>query len=123
MLRSIFMLLLSSTLLVGCASAGAGSASATTSDAAALTQAEIAAADVPTAYDLVDRLRRPWLRRDAASGAEVTVYMDNRFIGGVQALRDIPAAEVGAMTLVRRDDAVRRWGSEVRGNVIVITRR
>src|SRR5690606_39448892 len=36
-----------------------------------ITLAEIEAADLPNAYELVARLRRPWLRRDPRTGAAV----------------------------------------------------
>lgn len=81
------------------------------------------AANLPTAYDLVDRLRRPWLRRDAVTGGDVVVYMDNRKVGGAAALRDIPSVDVGTLEYLANDEAIRRWGTEVTGSVIVVTRR
>jgi len=126
-LRSTLLTLFTAAALAGCASAStpaaAGAPVSASAETSVITQAEIVEADLPTAYELVDRLRRPWLRRDAATGSAGAVNMDNRFLGGAEKLRDIPAVEVGTMTLVRRDDAVRRWGSEVKGNVIFITRK
>lgn len=92
-------------------------------DQSRLTTAEITAADLPTAYDLVDRLRRAWLRRDAATGNEVVVYMDQQNIGGATKLRDIPSVDVAELRYLPHDEAVRRWGSQVDGSVIVVTRR
>ncbi len=122
MRRSPFALLVLSALVIGCASTGTG-ASSSASDSPRLTQAEIVAAGLPTAYDLVDRLRRPWLRRDAMTGGEVEVYMDNRKIGGAAALRDIPSVDVAELQYMSHDDAVRRWGSQVTASVILVTRR
>ncbi|HEX6536670.1 MAG TPA: hypothetical protein VF041_18935 [Gemmatimonadaceae bacterium] len=84
---------------------------------------EIQAANLPTAYDLVDRLRRPWLRRDAVTGGEVAVYMDEQNIGDASKLRDIPSVEVAELQYLKNEDAIRRWGSQVTGSVIVVVRR
>jgi hypothetical protein len=92
-------------------------------DQSQLTGEEITAANLPTAYDLVDRLRRPWLRRDAVTGVDVVVYMDEQNIGGADKLRDIPSVDVAAMQYLPNADAIRRWGSDIKGSVIVITRR
>lgn len=120
---------------LGCASAGGGSsagakssgdgsaATKSSSDQSRLTSEEITAANLPTAYDLVDRLRRPWLRRDAATGKEVVIYMDQQNIGGAAKLRDIPSVDVAGLEYLPYDEAVRRWGSQVEGSVIVVTRR
>ncbi len=117
-------------LLIGCASAGGGSSSGasasaakSSSDQSRLTSEEITAANLPTAYDLVDRLRRPWLRRDASTGKDVVVYMDQQNIGGASKLRDIPSVDVAQLEYLPYDEAVRRWGSQVEGSVIVVTRR
>ena len=110
---------------LGCASAGGGSSAGAKSsgDQSRLTSEEITAANLPTAYDLVDRLRRPWLRRDAATGKDVVVYMDQQNIGGATKLRDIPSVEVAELEYLPYDQAVQRWGSQVEGSVIVVTRR
>jgi hypothetical protein len=92
-------------------------------DQSKLSLDEITAANLPTAYDLVDRLRRAWLRKDLMTGGEVAIYMDNQMIGGPDKLRDIVSPDVAAMEYVPNADAVRRWGSDVKGSVIVITRR
>ena len=123
MRRLVLSVLALPALLAACATTGTGGASSATSDSPRLTQEEIVAADLPTAYDLVDRLRRPWLRRDAVTGGDVEVYMDNRKIGGAAALREIPSVDVGALEYLPNDEAIRRWGSQVTGSVIVVTRR
>ena len=124
-MRRTLLSLLAFPALLACASTGGGAASASASatNSTRLTQEEIVSADLPTAYDLVDRLRRPWLRRDAVTGGDVEVYMDNRKIGGAAALRDIPSVDVGALEYLPNDEAIRRWGSQVSGSVIVVTRR
>lgn len=123
-MRRKLLSLLALPALLACATTGTGNgSSSSSSNSPRLTQEEIVAADLPTAYDLVDRLRRPWLRRDAVTGGDVEVYMDNRKIGGASALRDIPAVDVGSLEYLPNDEAIRRWGSQVTGSVIVVTRR
>jgi hypothetical protein len=119
--------------LLGCASGGHPASSAApspeaksgapASDPNRLTPAEIQAADLPTAYDLVDRLRRPWLRKDAVTGGDVVVYRDEQNIGDAEKLRDIPSIDVGGMEYLNNGQATGRWGSDIKGSVIVITRR
>jgi hypothetical protein len=131
--RSSVALAFLSVFVVACASGGkqhsdnptkpSASKSKSSTDQSRLTQDEITAANLPTAYDLVDRLRRPWLRRDAVTGGDVAIYMDERNIGGATALRDIPSVDVQEMQYLRNDEAVRRWGADVKGSVIVVTRR
>ena len=107
----------------GPTSAAAGAGRAAAADSTRLSAAEIAAADLPTAFDLVERLRRPWLRRSGPMGGEVMIYMDQRAVGGSDELRQIPAATVTELQYVAHDEAVRRWGSQITGAVIVVVRR
>jgi hypothetical protein len=92
-------------------------------DLSRLTLDEITSANLPTAYDLVERLRRPWLRRDAVTGADVVVYMDERNIGGAEALRDVPSGDVAELQYLPNADALKRWGGDVKGSIIVVSRR
>lgn len=112
---------------VACASGGASTTKPGTAVAAAhtapLMSDEIAASGLPTAYDVVERYRRPWLRRDARTGAEVAVYMEEQSLGGAQALRDIPAVEVESLEFISSDQAMLRWGSSIKGSVIVVKRK
>lgn len=130
MRRSLFIFPMLCAFLMACASGGAKTSSASgtssgksSSDSPTLSSTDISAADLPTAYDLVDKLRRPWLRSDPASGADVSVYMDNQKLGGTSALRDIPSAEVSEMQFVRSSDAVARYGEDAKGGAIVIVRK
>jgi len=130
--RSALVAICLTVVLSACATSG-GTASATAAaapgdartNAPRITAQEIAEANLPTAYDVVDRLRRPWLRRSGAGG-EVVVYMDERNIGGAAELRNIPATTVAELQYVTHEDAVRRWGGGmggIRGGVIVVIRR
>lgn len=123
--------------LTGCASAAgsrpssapaasassASSASTASADSSRLAGSEIEAADLPTAYELVMRLRRGWLRRGAGATGEVSVFMDERKVGGVEKLREILSVDVAALEYVPYTDAVQRWGSTVEGAVIVVVVR
>lgn len=85
---------------------------------------EIDASRLPNGYELVDRLRRAWFRKDALTGAAVTVYMDDQNIGGAEKLHDIPAVNIAELQYLPNEQAVRRWGaSAVAGSVIVVIRR
>jgi len=127
----VVVLLMLSFVAVACAgtsgtmggSGGAAGAVAQKADQNRLTLAEIEAADLPNAYELVARLRRPWLRRDPQTGAAVAVYMDEQNLGGAEKLREIPSIEVGELLFLSYDDAMRRYGAGVQGSVIVVVRR
>ena len=127
MRRSLLICVCLPLALSACATtggAGAGTvASASASTSPRLTRDEIEAANLPTAYDVVDRLRRSWLRRDARTGNAVSVVLDNSRAGGAEALRDISTAIIGEIQFVTSDEATRRWPGQVNGTAIVITRR
>lgn len=88
-----------------------------------ITADEIAAAKRPTAYDVVDHLRRQWLRKDMLTGEDVVIYMDEQNLGGADKLRDIPTVDVAELEYLPHNDAVKRWGSDIKGSVIVVSRR
>ena len=122
----ISLLTLGVLLAVGCASgsapAGRTAAAVTVADSVLMAD-EFAASGFPTAYDVVERFRRPWLRRDARTGAEVTVYMEEQSLGAAQSLRDIPAVEVESLEFMSSEQAMLRWGSNIKGSVIVVKRK
>jgi hypothetical protein len=93
------------------------------SDPNRLMAEEIATSKRPTIYEAVDRLRPSWLRKDMLTGEEVVVYMDEQNVGGSDKLRDIPSVDVVELQYVPHADAVRRWGSDIKGSVIVVARR
>lgn len=101
----------------------ASSAGAVVMDSTHLMSDEFAAAGLPTAYDIVQRFRRPWLRRDALTGGDVTVYVEEQSLGGAQALRDIPAVQVESFEFLPNEKATLRWGSSIKGSVIVVKRK
>ena len=130
--RSAIAAICLSVALSACATSGGTGNSAVSSasqsgesrsNAPRITAQEIADANLPTAYDLVERLRRPWLRR-VGMGGDVVVYMDERKLeGGAAALRNMPATTVAELQYVANEEAVRRWGGDIKGAVIVVVVR
>ncbi|HWZ60370.1 MAG TPA: hypothetical protein VNW46_15430 [Gemmatimonadaceae bacterium] len=129
MSRLALTLLALSAVAIACSSGASGAKPATaatpaqSSGQSVLTGEEIAASKYPTAYDVVERLRRPWLRKDPTTGADVAVYMDEQNIGGADKLRDLPAVTVAEMDFLLNAAAIRRYGSSVTGSVIIVTRK
>ena len=124
-LSAIAVICLSAALSACATSGGTGSSatsSASRSNAPRITAQEIADANMPTAYDVVEKLRRQWLRR-SGMGADVLVYQDEQQVGGAGALRDMPATTVAELQFVAYEDAVRRWGAGIKGAVIVVIPR
>jgi len=103
-----------------CASAPKGSSN---SASTVITADQIATANVPTAYDAVDRLHRSWWR-DLANPGEVVVYMNNQKLeGGKEALRQIPASDVEQLEYLKSADAVMRFGQDAKSGAIIVTRK
>lgn len=108
---------------MACASSSGGSKS----DGGAsnlITADQIAAANVPTAYDAVDRLHRSWFRDLTAQG-DVVIYMNNQKLGDgtKEQLRQIPASEVQSLEYLRGTDATMKFGQEAQGGAIIVTRK
>ncbi len=88
-----------------------------------LTAEEIAAARVATAYEAVDRLRRPWFK-DRLSGKPVSVYSDdNQDLNGAEGLRQVPGGDIAELRHLSGQEATRRWPAAVGGAIIVVRRR
>jgi hypothetical protein len=49
--------------------------------------------------------------------------MDEQNIGGAEKLRDIPSVDVAELRYLPNEAAIKRWGSEIKGSVIVVTLR
>lgn len=111
-------------LTAACATATKSSSTGGNSgDRNVLTTAQIDASGLPNAYELVSRLRRAWLRNDPVTGGPVTVYMDDREIGGAEKLREIPSVTIAELRLVRNEEAIMRWSPSIKGSVIVVVPR
>jgi hypothetical protein len=133
-MRLVYSALLGITL-AACASTGTGTTAAVTTgneavadssvpaDSMHLMAAEFANANLPTAYDLVEHFRRPWLRRDPLTGGPVTVYMEQQSLGAADALRQVPTADVASFEFLPHDKATLRYGSTIAGSVIVVMKK
>ena len=105
----------SAVLLISCATATAANQSGVTSTKVnpnLITTADVdAATGMRDAYDLVQRLRPTWLTKERpaesmsgsvsgqtrAAGGGLLVYLDNARLGGLTALRDLPASVIGSL--------------------------
>lgn len=128
-----------------CASGGssgtpaAGAAAATPAgprgSANLITEAEIAAANVETIYEVIERLRPNMLRTrgqmgrlsgasgsdPGASSSKIKVYQNGTPIGDISMLRSIQAASVKQVQYLNAADATTRFGTGVDAGAIVIT--
>lgn len=79
-----------------------------------ITAAEIAAADVRSAYDLVEKVRPLWLRsrgdRSLRLPTEIVVYQGDTMLGGIETLRAIPIEVVGSVRVLDSAEAGRLTG-------------
>lgn len=138
-MRSSKLLLLAASIALtatACASSGSGSSSSggtTASDSSAsggsatmITADQITAANVPTAYEAVDRLHRDWWQDLNHPQNAVVVYQDNNQKlgdGTKEALRQIPADDVKSIEYLSSNDAVMRFGQDALGGAIILTRK
>ena len=117
---ALFAVLFASATLACASTQGGGSAR---SAKGPITAEEISTANVPSAYEAVNRLRNVWLR-DRATGEAPLVYLDSRRqMNGIGALRDIRAHEIAEIQFVPSNEAVSRWGLEAKAGAIVVLLR
>jgi hypothetical protein len=90
-------------------------------DSPVLSGEEIASVSVATAYDAVARLRPSYLR--SHGGERSVVYMNTHVVGGVEALRDIPAYRVHEIRYLTPAEARSRLGAGHDGGVIIVVTR
>lgn len=108
-----------------------------------ISQEEVDAASASNVFELVQRLHPEWLRERGTQsfsegdkvqgdvqGTSVTpglptilVYQDNARMGGVEALRTIPIADVGTVQFLNAAQATYRFGIGHAHGVILITTR
>jgi hypothetical protein len=102
--RIVRNIVVSLTLLVtaACASSGVQKSSGSPDK---LDRAEIESANTTSVYDVINRLRPSWLRPAGmtmtglqnSGSQQVTVYLDNQPLGGVETLRNITTPSVISM--------------------------
>lgn len=84
-----------------------------------LTAAEIAASTARSAFEAVDLLRPQWLRTRGGTYLPA-VYLDNTKYGEIDALRNIPAANIAEMQYLSSNDATTRFGTGHVGGAILV---
>ncbi|HEU4566173.1 MAG TPA: hypothetical protein VFS05_16040 [Gemmatimonadaceae bacterium] len=94
-----------------------------------ITQDEIEALHVSTAFQAVQKLRAEYLNVRGPSSVEdpaaalPTVYVDGIAFGNVASLRLIPAMDVAQIRFLGAWDAATEYGGRHRGGVIAVTTR
>ena len=93
-----------------------------------LTQEDLREHGFATVFDAIEALRSHWLRERGpdsfSSPGHVQVYLDDSRLGGVEALRTLPLANVLYIRHVNGVDAAARWGLDHgQGVILVSTRR
>jgi hypothetical protein len=79
-----------------------------------------------TAYQVIRALRPEWLEvppRTLALGAYRRVYLDDLFLGGLEALEQISASSIAAIYFFDGPRATQRWGTDHSAGVIQIRTR
>ena len=130
----VFTALLTSALVVGCATAAVTRGAV--KDPNVITAEEIAANPTTNAYDLIQRLRPNFLRtRGAVHGAaapggssgfeavDVSVYLDDTRVGGSEQLRQMGTSDIREIRYYSSSEATTKWGTgNTAGAIQVITR-
>ena len=111
-------------MLVLAACASTGTTTAARSSRSAITADEIAAIQVRTALDAVERLRPTWLRSrgmtNVRSGEQdhPIVFLNGNRYGEIGTLRDIQATDVVTISFIEPSDATTRYGTGYPGGII-----
>ncbi len=133
------MPLIAALMLVaaGCASSGTStsSTSAAGQNPMLITTAEIDSSNQRNAYDVVERLRPSWISRARTSKVSVfsgdttgmvAVYLDDLRQGNIEALKEIPVAQIGSIQWLDAASAratLPGMGMEIISGAIVVRRR
>lgn len=127
-LRSIVLLVSTTCLVAGCASATTQGRSGRTSDTQ-LTRSELTTTNAGNLYDAIAKLRPQWLSsRGATSVTDASptgadVYMNGTFLGKADYLRDIRLQDVSSVTYWDAGQASARFGMGHSRGVIEIIRQ
>jgi len=111
-------------LLYGCASTQ--QAGSTRRNPSVITAEEIAGSSVKDAFEAVQLLRPQWLRTRGVSSTssleaiEVATYVNGSRYGGVENLRNVPAANVIELRYLNATDATTLYGTGNLGGAIIV---
>jgi hypothetical protein len=109
--------------VLGCASA---STSGTPRNRSLITDEEIAAAHVTSAYDAVERLRPLWLRSHGETSINTpgtqyaNVYVDGQRYGDLSTLRNLLAGQIAEMRYYSGPEGATKFGLQNSGGVIEV---
>lgn len=110
--------------IAACASGGAGGGAegnGPRSDRNVLTAAQLANYGTLNAYEVVQRLRRPWLQSRGGTTAKVFVNGNER--GGTNTLQDYAVDMIAEIRFVEPTQAMSQFGPAYGGGVIEVTLR
>jgi len=127
MFRNATIVLAACTIAVSVSCASATQTGSQRRSRNVLTAEDIEGQSERNLYDLLARVRPNWIRPQGAvlvSGTSpVVVYVDNVRFGGVGVLSDIPVQEVEQVRFVDGTDATTRYGMNLDGGVIEVTKK
>jgi hypothetical protein len=100
--RNFFAVSLTLLMVTACASSGVQRSSGSPDK---LSRAELDATTTTSLYDVINQLRPNWLRPPGmtmtglqnSGSQQVTVYLDNQPLGGIETLRQITTPSVGSV--------------------------
>jgi len=96
-------------------------------DPSVITREQIAVNHFVTAYEVVEGMHQNWFQTRGpdsfASPTQVIVYLDGVRLGGIAALRNIPAGDVAYIRHYSGIDATARWGLDHGAGVIFVATR
>jgi hypothetical protein len=116
-MRYACLLFLSAIILIACASAtGTKSPRRSTN---VITAEEIASSTARDALEVVDLLRPQWLRTRGGPYLPI-VYLNNAKYGEIDALREIPAANVAEVRYLSANEATTLYGTGHIGGAIAV---
>ena len=108
---------------------GTSPAGRQTRDRRVITRAEIEAAQLPSAYEVIKRYRSDFLRSRGRtsltqqSAPYAAVFLDDIEFGSIDSLRDIPADQINEIRFYESTEAQTKYGSGRMGGVIAISSR
>ena len=130
-MRRLPAVLALAALAAACTSAGTRTGrTAPGHDQYLITAEELAAANVSNLYDVIVQLRPMWLSRripmtDVRAGSQspYAVYLDRVSLGGLDALRSIPLANVATVRFLAANQAMGDFRQDrMLGTIQVVTR-
>jgi len=115
-------------ILSGCSSGRqAGPASVQSSTRNVLTREDLLATEEPDLRRAIERLRPQWLRARGAARVgtvlQVAVFVDDVRAGGVDFLTSLRVEGIQEVRFYTAAEATTRWGGDVAGGVIAVSRR